>query len=376
MQKTGHSSERSPRACLHARAARAATALLALLAVAVGSGAEAAKWHDCPADPDPLYPSALGATNAPFAHPGHDLRITLNDAQVTASGGFALTANGNRIEVRIASLFGDPVVLAPRFVAAASASSLTFAFPDTMAETGRALAGPAQVRVLRGDTLVARIEASDLVALPPRTDVTALLMGVDPQQVVQAALGASGDVWIPASFHGKEMPMPGCPGDVMMPMRIDVGGAEIPGTTSGRRGPLERMRRLSLYFGDFQMNGFSFYGALSPDRIALRHVAGSRGVSLCQMNDVIDLVLRVKGSRAWARAKRSPFASVVRDAAPISLRLRGSRPMPASARASSLTDSFGSSCEMAPDISLPSKPDDLPVPAASGGAQPGPSPRR
>ena len=80
--------------------------------------------------------------------------------------------------------------------------------------------------------------------------------------------------------------MPGCPGDVMMPMQIQVGAAEVLGVPAGRQGPLERIRQLSLYFGDFQMNGFSFYGAQSPDRIRLPHVAGSRGVSLCQMNDV------------------------------------------------------------------------------------------
>ncbi|MBY0279348.1 hypothetical protein K2Z84_28770 [Candidatus Binatia bacterium] len=367
---------RSTRARRAAVVRRAPLALLAAFAVTLAGPALAAKWHDCPGDPDPVYPSALGATNAPFAHPGHDLRITLNDGQAAASGGFALTPDGNRVEITIASLFGDPIPLAPRFAAATSGSSLTFTFPDTAAEVGRSLAGPAEVRVLRGETLVARIAASDLVALPPRTDVTALLMGLDPNQVVQAALGADGDVWIPASFHGKEMPMPGCPGDVMMPMQIEVGGADVMGVEAGRHAPLERMRRLSLYFGDFQMNGFSFYGALSPDRIALEHVAGSRGISLCQMNDVIDLVLRVKGNRAWSRSKRSPFASAVQDATPISLRLRGSKPLPESARASVLTDSFGSSCEVAPDVSPGGKPDQPPGLAPSVPQRPAPSPRR
>lgn len=325
-------------------------ALLVVVLAFVVERADAAKWHDCPGNPDPIYVSSLGAANAPFAHPGHDLRITLNQSQVNASGGFATTPDGNRVEVEIRSLYGDPVTLAPRLATATSTSSLTFAFPDSAAETGQALAGPAQVRVFRGPILVARIDSTNLVALPPRTDVTALLMGLDPQQVVSAALGANGDMWIPASFHGKEMPMPGCPGDVMMPMQIQVGAAEVLGVPAGRQGPLERIRQLSLYFGDFQMNGFSFYGAQSPDRIRLPHVAGSRGVSLCQMNDVIDLVLHVKGKRSWVLSKRSPFADVVRDAAPIKLRLRGSKPMPDGAQASPLRDSFGSSCEPAPDV--------------------------
>lgn len=364
---------RSPLRCL--RGARTALrGALVLLALAVAAGrADAAKWHNCPGDPDPVYVSSLGATNAPFAHPGHDLRITLNESQVSASGGFALEPDGNRVEVEIRSLYGAPIVLAPRLATAASASSLTFAFPDTAAETGSALAGPAQVRVFRGSILVARIDSTDLTALPPRTDVTALLMGLDPQQLVYATVGANGDVWIPASFHGKEMPMPGCPGDVMMPMQVDIGAAEIPGITSKRSGPLERMRRMSLYFGDFEMNGFSFYGALSPDRIALKHVAGSRGISLCQMNDVIDLVLRVKGNRSWARSKRSPFADVVRDAAPIPLRLRGSKPMPENAQSTMLTDTFGSTCETAPEINPANRPAAPPEPSAP--ERPAPTPR-
>jgi hypothetical protein len=373
---------------MHTRTTRVAliAVLAALTLAAVARPAIAAKWHDCPGNPDPLYVSSLGASNAPFAHPGHDLRITLNESQVNASGGFSTDPDGNRVEVEIRSLYGAPIELSPRLATAASASSLTFAFPDTTAETGHALAGPAQVRVFRGSILVARIDSTDLVALPPRTDVTALLMGLDPHQIVRATLGANGDVWIPASFHGKEMPMPGCPGDVMMPMQIDIGAAEIPGVETKRLGPLERMRRMSLYFGAFEMNGFSFYGALSPDRIALAHVAGSRGISLCQMNDVIDLVLRVKGNRSWARSKRSPFADVVRDAAPIQLRLRGSKPMPENAQSTLLRDTFGATCDTAPEIDPANRPDTSPAssPTAHAGpaatpsvpAPPAPSPRR
>ena len=359
-------------------ASRALIAVVTLAIVALAGRADAAKWHDCPGNPDPVYVSSLGATNAPFAHPGHELRITLNESQVNASGGFSTDPDGNRVEVEIRSLYGDPIALAPRTATAASTSSLTITFPDAAAETGSALAGPAQIRVFRGSILVARIDSTDLVALPPRTDVTALLMGLDPNQVVYAALGADGDVWIPVSFHGKEMPMPGCPGDVMMPMQINVGGAEIPGVTTKRSGPLERMRRMALYFGDFEMNGFPFYGALSPDRIALKHVAGSRGISLCQMNDVIDLVLRVDGNRSWARSKRSPFADVVRDAAPIRLRLRGSKPMPAGALSSPLVDSFGGTCETAPEINPANRPatppEPSPAPASSVPAPAAPTP--
>jgi hypothetical protein len=213
------------------------------------------------------------------------------------------------------------------------------------------LTGPVEVRVKRGDRLVARIASVDLVALPPPSDVTALLLGDDPQQVIFAALGANGDLWVPAAFHGKSMPMPGCPGELMMPMSIEVGAAGIPGLTM-RRGPLDHIRRASLYFGDVTIDGNSFYGALSPQRIPMVHIGGTRGVSICQMNDSLDLVLRVKGKRSWVRARPSPMASIARDAAPIPLQLRAARPMPAKANAPWLPDTFGGSCEPTPLIDL------------------------
>lgn len=321
------------------------TALLALPGPAL-----AAKWHGCPADPQPVYPSSLGATNAPFAHPGHELRIMLNDAQVRAGGGFATTAD-NLVQIELATLFGERIAFAPRSVAAASPSVLVLTFPDAAAELGRTVTGPVEIRVLRGDRPVARIDPVDLVALPAPTDVTALLSGEEPNQVIQAALGATGDLWVPASFHGKPMPMPGCPGDVMMPLQVEIGAAAIPGLTERRVGPLDRIRRVSLYFGDVAIDGNSFYGALSPQRIPLVHVGGSRGVSLCRMNDALDLVLRVKGSRAWARSRRSPLAGVARDGAPVPLLLRAARPLPAAASVPwDKEDSFGNSCETTPVI--------------------------
>jgi hypothetical protein len=337
----------------HGAALRALT-LSALAAGAIllsPTSATAAKWSNCPADPQPAYPSTLGATNAPFIHPGHELRIMLNASQVAASGGFSLADAGNRVEIEFATLFGTPVALAPLDVAATSAAVLSFPFPDTAADLGREVTGPVGIRVERGDQLVARIDPDDLVALPPASDVTDLLTGREPQQTIEAALGRSGDLWVPASFHGASMAMPGCPGDFLIPLSIQVGAASIPGLTTRGAGPLDRIRRLSLYFGDVAIDGHSFYGALSPQRIRLQHVAGTRGVTLCHMNDVIDLVLRVRGSRSWARARRSPFASVVKDGAPVRLVLRAATPLPdAAAIPWRQTDSFGGSCATTPSI--------------------------
>ena len=107
---------------MHTRSTRVAlVVVLAALALAASARpAAAAKWHDCPGNPDPVYVSSLGASNAPFAHPGHDLRVTLNESQVNASGGFSTEPDGNRVEVEIRSLFGAPVALAPRLATRAT----------------------------------------------------------------------------------------------------------------------------------------------------------------------------------------------------------------------------------------------------------------
>src|SRR5882724_7767204 len=94
-------------------------ALACLVILCVVDPGLAAKWSSCPADPQPAYASTLGATNAPFAHPGHELRIMLNAAQVASSGGFAVADPGNEVEIEFATLFGAPVSVAPRQVTAA-----------------------------------------------------------------------------------------------------------------------------------------------------------------------------------------------------------------------------------------------------------------
>jgi hypothetical protein len=322
---------------------------LAVLALAIGlvpsGSANAAKWHDCPAPPLPVYPSALGATNSPFAHPGHELTIVLNAAQVASSGGFSVEVGGNTVEVSVASPLGDAVALAPRQATAASRSVLHFAFPDSAAEVGRVLAGPSEIRVSVGGALVAHIAGRDFVALPPATDVTSLVLGQDPKQIVYGALGASGDLWVPATFHGEPMSMPTCPGQFLVPAPIEIGAAVVPGLVTNGTNPLGRIRKVTLYLGDLEIFGTNFYGMLFPQRIDLVHVGGTRGVAICRMNDAIDLVLRVKGSRAWARSFHSPLRDVVRGAAPVPLQLHAAEPLPPTAQAKPLLDdSFGNSC--------------------------------
>jgi len=215
------------------------------------------------------------------------------------------------------------------------------------------LAGPVEVRVWRGTRLVASIAAQDLVALPPASDLTGIVLGDDRRAVVPAALGATGDLWIPVRFQGDPMAMPGCPGNYIQPVPVMIGGALLADEIGGRRDPLRQRRRVSLYLGDVVINDTSYYGVEYLKRVPTMHVAGTLGVSICRMNDSIDLVLRVKGSRSWARSKRSPFAAAVADASPVRLDLRAAPPAPGKvAWLESAGDTFGNTCSATPPHAL------------------------
>jgi hypothetical protein len=330
------------------RAVLAGTLLFALV-----SPARAFKWYECPAPPVPVHPSTLGASSSPFIHPGHELTILLNDQEVAATGGFGLGPEGNEIAITFASLFGAPVELSARAVSAPSPAVLTFDFPDTLEEVGRTLAGPVEVVVSTAGVETARIAASDLVGLPAAADLTSILLGDAADQIAHAAVGVDGDLWLPASFAGKHMGMPGCEGNFIMPAPIEIGGAAILGTVLFPFDPTTRIRAIEGYLGDMVINGTSFYGFLYPEQIQLVQVGNTLGVSVCRLNDAEDLVLRVKGDPSWAQP-RSPFRLVALESAPLALLLRKGPPVPLSTsaveRSRSLDgpgriDSFGNQCE-------------------------------
>jgi hypothetical protein len=313
-------------------------ALGAYLIMVVAVPAFGAKWQTCPAPPLPVYPSIQGATTAPFIHPGHDLTIVLNTDEV-AAGGFSLAPDGNSVAIEFHSLFGQSVSL-PSFAATASSPNvLTFAFPDT------ALAGPADVQVTAGDEPVAHINWTDLVALPPTNDVTPIVLGQDDDTVLLGALSADGDVWIPARFQGEPMAMPSCPGDFIVPVPIQVAAAEIVGAPPAASNPLGHIRQLDGYLGDVMIRDYNFYGMLLPTRINLVHVGGTLGVSLCRINDAIDVVLRVHGDASWARSRTSPFRIATTDSAPVPLRVIAARLNPSS-DPNAQSDSFGADCSV------------------------------
>ncbi len=308
------------------------------------------KWHSCPGPPLPVYPSALGAANAPFAHPGHELRILLNDEELAQTGGFSDEIDGNEVSVVYYSLFGAPVALPSRFATATSAAVLTLTFPDSREDGLGVLAGPVEIRVYAREQLVAHIRWTDFVGLPPANDVTPIILGVQPLQVVLAALGADGDLWIPARFGGDPMDMPGCPGNFIWPVRAEIGAAVLATGLPDRLDPLGNIRGVVGYLGDMIVRDVNLYGMLYSEDIRLVHVADTLGVSICRLNDATDLVLRVRGDASWAVGPRSPFRRACAESQPVPLVLKAADPVPRNERAEPEFDSFGGECSPQPMV--------------------------
>ena len=323
-------------------------ALLASLAAAgLASPATAAKWHTCPAPPFPTYPSALGATNAPFVHPGHELTIVLNEAEIAATGGFSEEIDGNLVAVTFHSPYGTEIAVPPFSATALGPGALAFGFPDTSSGEHGLLAGPVDVRVYRGELQVAHIDWEDLVALPPANDLTGLMVGDASDQVMLAAVGADGDVWFPAAFHGDPMAMPSCPGDFIFPVSVEIGGTALALDGTQKLEPLSKLRGFDTYFGDVHVFDYNLYGSLFMEDVRLVHVAGTLGVSLCKLNDAVDMVVRLRGAQAWASGGTSPFAPAVANCAAVPVVLHAAQQIPGSGPPTNL-DSFDNSCSGVP----------------------------
>lgn len=322
--------------------------LLAFSLLTAAVPALGAKWESCPAPPFPTYPSTLGATNSPFVHPGHELTIVLNEEELGANGGFSTEPQGNEVLVRFLSPFGPTFEMAP-IRADASEASLTFMFPAAE-KHGRPLVGPVEVEVLAEGRTVALIDAEDLVAVPAANDVAPLLFGSGQPAVVLGAVGADGDLWIPLRFDGPIMEKDVCPGDFIFPVSTQIAAAEIDGETGTRREPLRRIRGVTGYLGDVQVYDYSLYGMLFQNRIRLVHVGSTLGVAICQLNDALDIVMRVRGDQSWVQSETSPFGSFAGACGPVALLLYAEQvePLKATGSFSSQVDSFDHECSPRP----------------------------
>jgi len=330
---------------------------MSVLAVGVllvgAAAAEAAKWNNgCPAAPMPVYPSTRGAVTAPFVHPGHEIGIVLSEVELLGSGGFSTVPGGNTIEVIFDSLFGASVAVPPFTAAGTSPSTLYFKFPNTAAAVGRLLAGPVQVQVSTTTGVVAAISSRHLVALPPDNDVRDIVLTGGTRDAL-ATLDVRGDVWIPLQFRNfgvAQMDMPGCPlTDFIHKTAFAVGvnvRANMGETAEfASYPPFRSIRRADVFLGDFDVDGFNAYGADLERRLPLLRIPRGFGVSICALNDAVNLVVRARGKRRWARAG-SGFSAWVAGSEPLAVTIADvtAEPITLDMLRSLPFDSFGTSC--------------------------------
>lgn len=325
-----------------------ATAGIVAAVFAEPHSALAAKWKHCPSSQVlRVHTSRMGAVGAPFAHPGREFSIMLNEGNVAATGGFSVEPGGNTVAITYASLFGDPVSLPPLRVAAVSPRTLFFTFPDAREILGRPLAGPVEVRVVTAGRLTAHIDPRHLVGLPPANDVAAIVAGV-PQGAL-ATMDRRGAIWVPVRFGGfgeSHMPMPGCESQYtpLTALTVGVTVRVKPDLLAGPTvsyAPFRALDKVDLYLGDFVVDGSNYYG-MKWGRLAVTPMPRGWGMRLCGVNDAVDLVLKARGYLRWARPW-SNFAAWMPDSRPLEINFTN---LAASdlGSAQTTTDAFGSEC--------------------------------
>jgi hypothetical protein len=172
-----------------------------------------------------------------------------------------------------------------------------------------------------------------------------MLLGSGDSTVVYGAVGTDGDLWIPARIDGTIMEKPTCPGDFIFPVSIEVGALRLVGNDQ-KREPLPQIRGVTGYLGDVSVFDYSLYGMPFQNRIRLVHVASTLGVSICQLNDALDIVLRVTGDQSWTRSAMSPLDSLLSGFEPVPLALDAQRACPSEANGppAGSVDSFDNEC--------------------------------
>jgi len=338
------------------RLSHEAGAVLAALALGVfllgpSVPAHAVKWSHCPSQLA-YYPARIGAVNAPFVHPGHEIGIFLSSTDMGVTGSFSTDPGGNTVTVSFASLFGPPITLPPMAVTAVSPATLYFAFPDTREILGYPLAGPVDVVVTTGGNITADIDPRHLVALPPATDVGLLASG-GGQLNVLATMDTSGAIWIPVqfgSFGTMNKPMPMCPGQFTPIVALTVGVTVRSIPVSYAPGapptptypPFRALHKVNLYLGDFLVDGVNHYGERMSN-MAVAQIPRGWGMRLCGKNDALDVVVRAPGWHRWARPW-SPFGAWMPSSQPMTVTLAD---LSADANLSpSGLDAFGEVCQL------------------------------
>lgn len=295
-----------------------------LLVFSAVSSAWAVKWTSCPGPPrrERLVRGGLaGYVTSFFVHPGHDFVVRLKDHDVPKhSAGFSTEPDGNTIEITFTPFDGDPIPLPPFTATAVSPSTLRFTFPDPQAIVGRVLAGPVKIVVRNGGAIAADMSRYPVV-LPPFNDVAALVeQGADAD--VRGTMDLRGDLYIPLQFGGfGEHTPPSCPA-VMTPLVTlavdfsirDKDGGAIPHID------FTELKKGRLYLGDFVLGDTDFYGTVVAKSLDVKRVHG-RGITLCGINDTLQLVMWLPLENASTRPK-SLIIPLVRDGSPFVMKAR------------------------------------------------------
>jgi hypothetical protein len=299
---------------------------LGISLLAAAAPAQGAKWRHCPSELG-YYGSLIGGLSAPFIHPGRELGIFLTEREARESGPFSTEPDGNTVHVTFASLWGDPIALPPFSAAAVSPTTLFLRFPDTRALLGRPLAGPVALQVTTGGRMTADILPRHLVALPPATNVAALVAG-SLEQPALGTMDTRGAIWVPVEFSAY--------GPMRSRCRCARGRSSahrLRGRHDGALDALVRGRRAA----DLSALPHPPQGRPLPRRLPRRrdellrcargeparvpHPRGF-GIKVCGVNDAVDLVMKAPGWSRWAKPWSS-FGAWMPSSQPLEIVLNG-----------------------------------------------------
>lgn len=300
----------------------------ATIAIALAAPALAAKWvTGCPRARERL--SAVGrgyfgprpySASRDIEHVGHTLTFRLRDLDVARMGGFSTLPDGNTVEITFTPFGGNPVPLPPFTATATSETTLSFVVPDSRPLIGRLVVGPVSIVVKRDGLIL--FDAFRQIILPPMNDVAALASQGGEVEVLAAVDAKLKAFWIPLTFggFGTSLP-PECPA-LMTPIVAFAADANLKKADGGSIPHVSFgfLKKTRLYLGDFILEGINLYGRrISGQKLDLDPLRG-RAVALCQLNDTLELVLRVPLQKS-VRGPNSEIVPIVSDGSPVALTL-------------------------------------------------------
>jgi hypothetical protein len=290
-----------------------------LLVVALTVPAWGAKWYGgCPRVRYKFTSlgGGLYATSRLFEHVGHEVTYFL------PHGGLSTDPDATTIEVTFTPPEDGPRIPLPPFtVTATSPTTVTFVVPDSRPALGRLVVGHAEIAIKNGTTVLALGRRQ--VILPPMNDVRELVnAGYDVD--VLGAMDKGGRIWVPLGFRDfgqTESPLAQCP-TILTPVTAFALDASL---KKGDDQLIEwvhmgQLRKNKLFLGDYLLLGDNMYGNRLQTKLNVAPTKGN-GVSLCGLNDALELVVQIKATNPALTNKKSDLLPLVRDGSPVVLKL-------------------------------------------------------